>query len=269
MEFALEYETAKIRVSGTKERPLFCGRDICAILGIVKPRNAMSTIDDEFKEALSTGTLGGTQKCTYVTEAGLYDLIFKSKKEEAKQFKKWVFTEVLPCIRKHGCYPYIEVAKNIIENNKMYIGNEKQLHYAVVDYIKKCLDNFFIIVTPLGELQDTEEKRIDAYKKGYQSGMPDLILLSNSLVKYKGIAIELKTPTGKGLLGDKQESALQQFRDSEFKIIVSNNYNELVYKLTKYKILAENKKQEIMKCGKCNRVYKVKKSYIEHLQKCL
>lgn len=73
-------------------------------LGYAKPRNAISVhVDNEDKKgAPIQGDLGGTQEMTIINESGLYSLILSSKLESAKRFKRWVTSEVLPCIRKHG-----------------------------------------------------------------------------------------------------------------------------------------------------------------------
>ena len=83
-------------------------------------------------------------------------------------------------------------------------NTEKDLHYKVVDYIKKYIKEA-IIVPGLGEHQINSTFRTDSYLKGYKGGQPDLILL-NYHTKYKGLAIELKTPTGHGVLSKNQEN---------------------------------------------------------------
>ena len=85
--------------------PLFCAADVCKALGYAKPQNAVSQHVDA-PDALKRGTptQGGIQQMTFVNESGLYSLIFGSKLESAKQFKRWVTSEVLPEIRKNGGY---------------------------------------------------------------------------------------------------------------------------------------------------------------------
>lgn len=84
-------------------------------LGYAKPRNAISVhVDNEDKKgAPIQGDLGGTQEMTIINESGLYSLILSSKLESAKRFKRWVTSEVLPCIRKHG--GYISSTKTVVE----------------------------------------------------------------------------------------------------------------------------------------------------------
>lgn len=95
----------EVRTAGTAENPLFCANDICRALGYANGRDAVAKHCDEGDVAkCDTPTESGTQTMTYVNESGLYSLIFGSKLASAKQFKKWVTSEVLPSIRKHGAY---------------------------------------------------------------------------------------------------------------------------------------------------------------------
>ena len=124
---------------------------------------------------------------TIINEPGFYELVFGSKLEFAKKFRKWVFNTVLPSIRKYG---YFKKFDN--PNNKMFkIENETDLHYKVVQLIRNYYPNS-ILVAGLGENQDTEEKRLDSYKKGYQRGQPDLMILDYHKY-YKGLCIEFKS----------------------------------------------------------------------------
>ena len=85
---------------------LFVGKDVATALGYAAPRNAIAThVDKEDKkDALIQCPLGGTQKMTIINESGLYALILSSKLEQAKAFKRWVTSEVLPQIRRTGRY---------------------------------------------------------------------------------------------------------------------------------------------------------------------
>ena len=85
---------------------MFVGKDVATALGYSKSRNALATHVDaeDKKDALIQGPLGGTQKMTIINESGLYSLILSSKLPQAKAFKRWVTSEVLPSIRKTGRY---------------------------------------------------------------------------------------------------------------------------------------------------------------------
>lgn len=93
-----------VRTAGTADNPMFCLADVCQAIGITNARNVKSRLDEEDVHLVDTPTAGGTQQITFVTESGLYDVIIRSDSEQAKPFRKWVTSEVLPSIRKHGMY---------------------------------------------------------------------------------------------------------------------------------------------------------------------
>lgn len=95
-----------IRVMERDGKPWFVGKDVAEILGYAKPLNALTTHvdeDDSLKQGL-TDSMGRMQNTIIINESGLYSLILSSKLPTAKQFKRWVTSEVLPSIRKHGGY---------------------------------------------------------------------------------------------------------------------------------------------------------------------
>ncbi|MBV6372511.1 anti-repressor protein [Enterococcus sp. AZ009] len=103
------FEQNKVRTVLVNDVPYFVGKDIAEVLGYSKPRNAISIhVDVEDKQdAPIQGALGGKQSMTIINESGLYSLIFKSKLPNAKKFKRWVTSEVLPSIRQTGTYTNI------------------------------------------------------------------------------------------------------------------------------------------------------------------
>ena len=83
----------------------FAAKDSCNALGYTKYRDAIAQhVEPEERVSISVDTLGGKQKMTFVNESGLYALIFGSGKPEAKVFRKWVTSQVLPALRKTGNY---------------------------------------------------------------------------------------------------------------------------------------------------------------------
>ena len=171
----------------------------------------------------------------FINESGLYSLIFGSKLESAKVFKRWVTSEVLPSIRKTGRYDYCMNHKYDYCMNHMLtfkIENETDLHVKVVSFLKKRYPHSLFTVT-LGENQDTVHKRIDSFKKGYLLGSPDLII--NNLHKhYTGFCIEFKNPNGKGILSPDQSMILLQYQNNGFKILVSNDYDQIIEQIIEY-----------------------------------
>ena len=93
----------------------------------------------------------------YISEPGGYALIFGSKMESAKVFKKWVCQEVLPKLRKS----YLEQ-----QCAPLYLRNEAELHHKVIQFIRRLYPHA-LIAACMGELQDTSQERIDIWKKGY------------------------------------------------------------------------------------------------------
>lgn len=100
------YNNIIVRTQVTDEgEPLFCANDVCTALGYSNARDAVSRhVDSEDVVKRDTPTNSGNQLISYVSESGLYALIFGSKLESAKEFKRWVTSEVLPSIRKTGSY---------------------------------------------------------------------------------------------------------------------------------------------------------------------
>ncbi len=108
--------------------PWFVANDICKILGYSNPRDAVAKhIDDEDKRVSQIATPSGSQKTIVINESGLYSLILKSKLPQAKKFKRWVTSEVLPAIRKYGGYLTPEKIKEIIANPDTVIELATQL----------------------------------------------------------------------------------------------------------------------------------------------
>ncbi|EIM5230721.1 phage antirepressor, partial [Staphylococcus pseudintermedius] len=112
------FEELPVRTLTVDDEPYFVGKDVAEILGYSKARNAIAKHVDfeDKKDAPIQGPLGGTQKMTIINESGLYSLIFSSKLESAKRFKRWVTSEVLPAIRKHGIYATDSVIEQTIQN---------------------------------------------------------------------------------------------------------------------------------------------------------
>lgn len=99
------FESSQVRTLGTAESPLFVAIDIAVALGYQNAKDALSRhVDPEDLTKQEIETKGGRQTVNCVNESGLYALIFGSKLESAKRFKRWVTNEVLPAIRKQGRY---------------------------------------------------------------------------------------------------------------------------------------------------------------------
>ena len=192
--------------------------------------------------------------CTFINEPGFYELVFGSKLVFAKTFRQWVFTTVLPSIRKYGQYKMF----NNPWNKMIMIGNETDLHYKVVQLIRNYYPNS-ILVAGLGENQDTEDKRLDSYKKGYQRGQPDLMILDFHK-DYKGLCIEFKSPTNNYCVSESQLKMKEKYRDNEYAFILSNDYDKISKLIHKYMAGVR------IPCKYCSKAFKNKKSLNSHFK---
>lgn len=110
-------EFGQVRTLVINGEPWFVGKDVAEILGYSNTRKALADhVDEEDKGVTKCDTLGGVQDLTVINESGLYGLILSSKMPNAKKFKHWVTSEVLPAIRKHGIYATDNVIDNILNN---------------------------------------------------------------------------------------------------------------------------------------------------------
>ncbi|MCM5507152.1 BRO family protein [Vibrio sp. SCSIO 43169] len=86
-----------------KGNPYFCCKDVCRYLGISNYREAFARLHVEQKFHLSAVTNGGTQTMCFINESGFYELIFKSRKSVAQEFKYWICSNAIPKIRTISC----------------------------------------------------------------------------------------------------------------------------------------------------------------------
>lgn len=103
----------QIRMVMFDDEPMFCLVDVCRALGISNPTMVAQRLDEDERTKLDLGRAG---ESNFITESGLYAVILRSDKPNAKKFRKWVTSEVLPSIRKHGAYATKDTIDKIISN---------------------------------------------------------------------------------------------------------------------------------------------------------
>lgn len=108
-----KFDESLVRVEGTFESPLFSVRDVCNILNIVSTNDVIKRLDAENLTQVKIASGSQARNMVFVNEEGLYELIFRSNKPIAKSFRKWVFKEVLPKIRREGYYILEERVRQI------------------------------------------------------------------------------------------------------------------------------------------------------------
>lgn len=100
-----DFEETAVRVQLVDDEPWWVANDVCDVLELEKKgSHNLGPLEEDEKQMLPLMTSGGVQHMWMISESGLYSLIFRSRKEKARRFRKWVTSEVLPSIRKHGRY---------------------------------------------------------------------------------------------------------------------------------------------------------------------
>ena len=113
------FENQQVRTLKIDDEPYFVGKDVANILGYSNTRKALQDhvdLEDKKDGVTIRDSIGRNQKPTVINESGLYSLILSSKMPNAKKFKRWVTSEVLPTIRKHGAYMTDEKAFDVVHN---------------------------------------------------------------------------------------------------------------------------------------------------------
>src|SRR5690606_21010998 len=144
-----------IRIIEKDGQPWFVLKDVCEILGLRSPDVRQRLSDDVVSTHTVTDTLGRTNTATIINEDGLYDVILESRKPEARKFRKWVTSEVLPSIRKHGAYMtnetlekaltspdfLIQLATRLKEEQEKRLAAEQKLEEQkpLVEFAETCL----------------------------------------------------------------------------------------------------------------------------------
>ena len=173
----------EICVKGTPELPLVRASDVGAVLDITNIRTSIKDFDETEKVVQTVNTLGGPQEVTFLTEKGLYQVLFTSRKPIAKQFKNWV-CDILREIRINGTYTLqkkIEEVEQKLVENKEVNETEKQelLEKIYIDQFPKntpciyfgLIDNLSTVGEKLGKGGYTYdlERRLKEHKKTYKN----------------------------------------------------------------------------------------------------
>lgn len=195
------FENTSVRTLGTPELPLFVAIDVATALGYKNPKVAPAQhVDPEdlIKQEI-TDKLGRAQAVNCVNESGLYALIFGSKLESAKRFKRWVTSEVLPAIRKNGHYE-VSTASNTLSSEEQY-----EIRKAVKSRAKNSSIHYQTIYNAL----------YDYFKiASYKDLRHDQMKAALALIETCTLKPQLSAPTipeGSIILSDKDAEALLTF----------------------------------------------------------
>ena len=245
----LHFDDSSIRSLVHEGNFLFSSRDICSVLGysntsqtikahcfpeyqlsledIAKDPSNMKMISLAEMEHEGPVEYSNRMREKWLTEPGLYQLLGRSKQPAAEPFQRWIYEEVMPSLRKDGSY------NTQTRNQQVQLINETDLHYKIVEFIRKRYPDA-LIIPGLGENQITSEMRIDSWRKGYQAGQCDLLLPIRSGMKV-GLALELKTPASlQAEASENQKMFLQKLQSEGWQILVSNCYEDLLFEVRDY-----------------------------------
>lgn len=143
-----------------KGQPFFVGKDVAEALGYSNPRKAMlDHVDNDDKGVTKCDTLGGQQSFTVINESGLYSLVFASKLPQAKAFKRWVTSEVLPQIRKTGGYIPTHDAEGRRLTDEEIVATANRIVGKTLKEANRCTDDCLTAK----ELADTYGMRVNDF----------------------------------------------------------------------------------------------------------
>ena len=124
-----DFQDNPVRVQvDENDNPWWIAKDVCEALGLTNVSQAVANLDEDEKGIFNIYTLGGQQNVLAITEPGLYGLLLISRKDKAKQFKRWIKHDVTPAIRKTGTYSVNPVNPDAITRTQlaqMVIDSEK------------------------------------------------------------------------------------------------------------------------------------------------
>lgn len=125
-------------IMSASNEPLFCLSDVCRALEMKRFR--IERLDKDVISNHPLQTAGGLQQVTFVNEDGLYDIVLDSRKPNAKKFRKWITSEVVPSIRKTGSYSVeqpkqLSAAESLLQSVQLLVAHERQL--AILEHNQK------------------------------------------------------------------------------------------------------------------------------------
>jgi len=137
------FNSQALRTSGTPDNPMFCLADVCRILGIGNPSDVAGRLPADYLDSIEVVTSNGKVPMCFVNEPGLYEAVFASRKPLAKTFRRWIFEEVIPSIRKTGRYELIAAAP-IDPKPELTAARDIAEIHALVDRLSPRYSQFLI-----------------------------------------------------------------------------------------------------------------------------
>ena len=208
----------EIRSLEINNEPWFVAKDVCEILDIKNPTDAIKRLDKDEVARFNLGGLSG--ETNLVNEYGLYTLILGSRKKEAKAFKRWITHEVIPSIRKNGSY-------NLDTNGlmKQLVESQSSLNYVLAGFKMQIDEDFKETNLKLNEHDELLKKRVYLSPKEAKDVQ---VAVKN---KAQQIAIEFNLPyhTVKGKLFKRLYTALNDYYEvATYRELPSIKYEDII-----------------------------------------
>ena len=174
-----QYESKEVRVIQDEHGdPWWVAKDVCEILGLGSIHKVVERLDEDEKGRKTIPTLGGDQELWIVNEPGLYSLIIRSNKPEAKVFKRWITHEVLPAIRKTGQYDIqgsseidliIRSAQALKTLESKQIEHENRLHLLEARSYQNAGYTGYFTITAWCKINNSTISLDEAMRKGREA----------------------------------------------------------------------------------------------------
>lgn len=243
--------TAMCKSCGTKPLADYLRSQRYAVYGAALATDLKCQID-----SLVSASLAGSHAGTWVHPRVAIDLARWLCPEFAVRMDAW-FIEELSRGLLAAC-PSVEAPTRRTYGHQMQLLNETDLHYRVVAYIRR-FHTRAIFLAGLGELQDTEAKRLDAWAKGYMKGQPDLLIL-NPTRKHSGLALEFKSPAAQqAVAAPHQTESLKSLQSLGLSTLVSNDYDVICRSLDAHMA------SETYRCACCSGYFASERMIEAHL----
>lgn len=168
------FENHELRIIEQNGEPWFVAKDVAEILNYRMASDLTRRLDEDEKGTHFMQTPGGKQKINVINESGVYTAVFHSNKPEAKQFKRWITSEVIPSIRKHGAYMTPETIEQALLDPDTIIQLATNLKHEREKRQKLETDNLVL------------EQRVQEYEP--KATYYDMVLQNKSLLSVSKIA---------------------------------------------------------------------------------
>ena len=161
------FQENELNIIQLNEEPWFIAKEVTEILEYRTASDALRILDEDEKLLRTVCVSGQNREVNLINESGLYSLILRSKKAEAKQFKKWVTSEVLPSIRKNGAYLTTSKAEEILANPDIIIGLATQVKEsrAKITQLSQEIDDRNYVINVQEEQLKIQAPAVEYYHK--------------------------------------------------------------------------------------------------------